>query len=256
MNTIISNNSFRWHFSILHIIEPILPQIRPKGNRKCRKPTNCLLNRRWYISEYPSKDAIDVFSPKMLDIGCANTAGLFFRLTVRRWFVYMLRSQHPPFCLHCHRYYTKTIDEPSPLTQPQIHPALYLRFQLLCKPWGTEEDVPGIPILPLPCDGFCLGVQISQNAHAHRFLPVFALAKDQVLSLRVDGGNVDFLLGIPVPPQLGEVKRPSAFCVQLPHSLFAHVLADIGNVVSHKAFEDFVHDNLAVFAFNEAPAGI
>ena len=77
-----------------------------------------------------------------------------------------------------------------------------------------------------------------EDTDPHRLLPKFALAENEVLTVRVHGGYVNFIMGIPPAPYFGKLERPRFRSVEFPHPFPAHVLIDIGGVVGDKSLMD------------------
>ena len=95
-------------------------------------------------------------------------------------------------------------------------------------------------MVPLPGDGIGLGDQVPEDAGADRFLPVFALAEDQVFAVWVQGGQVDLVFGVPIAAKLGEVEGPGIGGVEVPHALLADVFIDESDMIFHQALADFL----------------
>ena len=76
--------------------------------------------------------------------------------------------------------------------------------------------------------------------------PVLALSQNQVLALRIKSCNVDRILGIPIPAQLGELERSCVINIQFPHPLLTDVLIYEANVAGSEALADLIHHDTAM----------
>lgn len=76
--------------------------------------------------------------------------------------------------------------------------------------------------------------------------PVLALSQNQVLALRIKSCNVDLILGIPIPAQLGELERSCVINIQFPHPLLTDVLIYEANVAGSEALADLIHHDTAM----------
>ena len=100
----------------------------------------------------------------------------------------------------------------------------------------------------VPGDVFGFLLQLAQDVRTHRLLPIPALAENEVVSLRVEGSDVDLGIGVPIASDPGEVERPGVVCIQIPHFFPAHILIDEGDMTGDQALADLVQNDLTVAA--------
>ena len=111
-------------------------------------------------------------------------------------------------------------------------------------------------MISLPCDIAGLSFQSTKDIKTNRFFPVLALSQDQVFTLWIKSCNVDFILGIPIPTQFGELERPCVIDIQFPHPLLTDILIYETDVAGSESFADLIHHDTAMPAFNKAHIGI
>lgn len=126
------------------------------------------------------------------------------------------------------------------------------RLQLIRKAPCAKQHIPCPALSLFPGHIPCLFFQFPQDIGSHRFLPVSALAQNQIFLLRIHCRNIDFGPCVPIATQLCKVERPCIRRVQLPHPFAAHVLIDKGDMVAGQAFPylfSIIQESLSAIIF-------
>lgn len=63
-------------------------------------------------------------------------------------------------------------------------------------------------LVPAPLNTGSFAFQILQNSDTYRFLPIFAFPQNNIISIRVDGGDVNLILTIPPATYFSKMERP------------------------------------------------